>query len=239
LTKYTELPSGQPGVISWYYNWRAYAPDDADTVAIEYVPMVWGEEFLEEAIANGWTAPPNSKHLLGFNEPDIPEQANMTPERAATLWPKIEALARSKQPRLLIGSPAVVDLEWLDSFLSLCEGCVVDFLAFHAYTATGAAFIERVRAFHTRFPDWSIWITEMGYGYTQDPTNSLKAYQMEVESTQFLDAQDYVQRYSWFGMCDGPGSETTYGIGPACADTDTTTGAFTPLALDFYFTGCQ
>jgi hypothetical protein len=57
----------------------------------------------------------------------------------------------------------------------------VDFLAFHAYTATGAAFIERVRAFHTRFPDWSIWITEMGYGYA-GTTNSLKAYQMEVNA---------------------------------------------------------
>jgi hypothetical protein len=43
----------------------AYRADDADTVAIEYVPM-W-ERSLEEAIANGWTAPRTASTFY-FNE---------------------------------------------------------------------------------------------------------------------------------------------------------------------------
>ena len=39
--------------------------------------------------------------LLGFNEPDLAEQANMTVEKALELWPRLEATG------MRLGSPAV------------------------------------------------------------------------------------------------------------------------------------
>ena len=33
------------------------------------------------------------KYLLGFNEPNFKNQANMTPAQAVEVWPRLEAIA--------------------------------------------------------------------------------------------------------------------------------------------------
>ena len=58
----------------------------------------------------------NSPYILGFNEPDLSSQANLTPQRAAVLWRRIE----QAYPHRLLVSPAVScgDLYWLVRFRS-------------------------------------------------------------------------------------------------------------------------
>jgi hypothetical protein len=85
----------------------------------------------------------------------------------------------------------------------------VDFWRSHAYTATGAAFIERVSVFIHVFQTGRFG--SLRWGTDTGPSNSLKAYQMEVKA-QFLTLKTMSTRYSWFGMCDGPGSAPHTGL---------------------------
>jgi Glycosyl hydrolase catalytic core len=80
----------------WNYSWGtkriAQQPDD-----IEFVPMLWGwggnAEKLAATIANDILPQVQAgrvKRLLGFNEPDFAQQANMTVEAALAAWPLLE-----------------------------------------------------------------------------------------------------------------------------------------------------
>jgi hypothetical protein len=62
------------------YSWRAYAPDDADFGDPPWygTHVVLWEEFLEETIANGWTAPQTASTFWA-NEPDIPGRLTLDP----------------------------------------------------------------------------------------------------------------------------------------------------------------
>jgi hypothetical protein len=143
-----------------------------------------------------------STHLLGFNEPDFLEQANMTPKQAAEAWMKwMQPFAG----RLKLGSPAITNGadsagmggKWMDNFLGECKklGCTVDFLAVHWYDAawnTGY-FSAYFKGLHTRYPNYKIWITEFGgSGTDSEQATFLKTVM------PWLDAQSWVERYAYF-----------------------------------------
>ena len=81
--------------ISWFYNW---GPEPAaliqDTLEyyLDYCPMIWGKDHDEIALRTYLSAHPEIKYLLGFNEPNFIEQANIGPREAAALWPDIEKI---------------------------------------------------------------------------------------------------------------------------------------------------
>ena len=111
----------------WYYDWGT-APVGA-TPGIQFVPMIWNHgnvnsKALHAAVATGATV------LLGFNEPDVESQANMTVAQAIADWPQLEATG------LRLGSPAPgtgEDLKtngWLAQFMAQVKarGYRVDFI---------------------------------------------------------------------------------------------------------------
>ena len=51
-----------------------------------------------------WTAHSSTTHLLGFNEPNLRHQSNLTAKQACKLWPTVTAAARKHG--LKLGSPA-------------------------------------------------------------------------------------------------------------------------------------
>jgi len=85
-----------PG-ICWYYNWGLSPQGNVTNVGpaldMEYVPMCWNGGFNETTLRNYLNAHPGVKYLLGFNEPNFSSQANMTPQKAAEAWPKLEKIA--------------------------------------------------------------------------------------------------------------------------------------------------
>ena len=121
---------------SWYYNWR-YTPNSgtvpAGTAAPEYVPMLSNAAAVTDRNIATLTAAKNNgtyKYLLGFNEPDLGSQANMTVAQAISLWPKMMATG------LLLGSPAPTGPDaWFDDFLSQASANKyrVDFICLHYY----------------------------------------------------------------------------------------------------------
>ncbi len=117
---------------SWYYTWSTQHSGVTTPSSGSFVPMIWGASSVTDAsLAQARSYGP---YLLGFNEPDMAQQSNMTVEQALELWPKLMAAGK------ILGSPAVAyggDTAggWLDRFMSgaRAKGYRVDFITLHWY----------------------------------------------------------------------------------------------------------
>lgn len=123
--------------ISWAYNWGSSPSGLKDSVT--FIPTLWGpkseftddwEDNAKEAIDNG------STHLFSFNEPDLGEQANLTPDEAADAWrtymEPFSGKAKLCAPSVTNGG-GDMGLNWLSSFLKSCSDCTIDCLNIHWY----------------------------------------------------------------------------------------------------------
>jgi RNA polymerase sigma factor (sigma-70 family) len=190
----------------WYYNW---APDNNDVpgpAGVEFVPMVWGKANVTDATLKQVRS--EGKVLLGFNEPDMGGQANMSVEDALAAWPKLEATG------MRLGSPAVAyggDTAggWLDRFMTGAKqkGQRVDFITLHWYgsdfsSAAVGQFLGYVDAVHKRY-GLPIWVTEYGLmnfsGSPKYPTGAQEAAFI-TGTTKGMESRKYVERYAWFGL---------------------------------------
>ncbi len=200
---------------SWYYNW---SPSNKTMPAnAAFVPMIWGAASVTDA--NLAVAKAQSRVLLAFNEPDLPDQSNKTVEQALALWPRLQATG------MRLGSPAVAfgaDTPggWLDRFISgvRARGYRLDFITLHWYGSDFSAaatnhFSSYVKAVHDRYR-LPIWVTEYGlinfsgtpkYPNTQQITSFIKA------STSVLEGLPYVERYAWFSL-PAVGESLPYGL---------------------------
>ena len=74
---------------SWWYGW-GLSPSINTSFPQEFVAMAWGAHHkgvpLERYLA-AWTPHPSTKHLLGFNEPNLRHQSNLTAPCAPCLPP--------------------------------------------------------------------------------------------------------------------------------------------------------
>ena len=211
---------------SWLYSWGS-TPPQGIPAGTSFVPMVWGPRSLEEKLAPLTLPPGEDGVLLGFNEPDGEDQANMSVEEALAAWPLLEKTGRR------LGSPACVhpDGEWMRAFMRGVEarGLRVDFVCVHDYRNDDAdALIARLRAVHAAFRR-PIWLTEFavadwgakgehrGNRYTPE---RVLAYMRQVLPK--LEALDCLERYAWFTKGAASVSLGTSSL----ADAE---GALTPL----------
>ena len=193
---------------AWAYDWSWEAPRPAP--GIEWVPMVWGSGSVTTtsiAALIGDQRSGRARFLLGFNEPDSGGQANMSPQQAAALWPRLESTGL----RLGSPAPAVPDDGWLARFMSIARarGLRVDFIALHFYQDfTNPEAVDQLRAqlvsIHRRFGK-PIWITEIGaldirpWGeHTHSAPSAALAGSYLRRLLPMLDGLRFVQRYAWF-----------------------------------------
>ncbi|MEW1778175.1 sigma-70 family RNA polymerase sigma factor [Streptomyces sp. NPDC086777] len=196
---------------SWYYTWNTQHQGVTTPSAASFVPMIWGgASVTASALAQARAAGP---YLLGFNEPDMAQQSNMTVDQALGLWPKLMAAGK------VLGSPAVAyggDTAggWLDRFMSgaKAKGYRVDFITLHWY---GGDFrtpqavqqlTSYLAAVYARYHK-PIWLTEYALIDFSQGTRFPSAQQQAdfvTASTKALDALPYVQRYAWFGLGADP-----------------------------------
>ncbi|BCJ55530.1 hypothetical protein Asp14428_70050 [Actinoplanes sp. NBRC 14428] len=190
----------------WYYNW---APDNDSMPApadVEFVPMVWGRANVTDATLA--KVKREGDVLLGFNEPDMGGQANMSVEDALAAWPRLQATG------LRLGSPAVAyggDTSggWLDRFMKGAKqkNLRVDFITLHWYgsdfsSAAVGQFLGYVDAVHRRY-DLPVWVTEYGLmNFSGSPKYPSAAQEVAFikGSTRGLESRSYVERYAWFGL---------------------------------------
>ncbi|WP_199511116.1 glycoside hydrolase family protein [Nucisporomicrobium flavum] len=199
----------------WYYNWGTN--NDAMPADAEFVPMIWDENVV--TAANLAKVKSEGSTLLGFNEPDLAGQAEMTVEQALGLWPQLQSTG------MRLGSPAVAyggDTPggWLDRFMTGARqrGLKVDFITLHWYgsdfsDAAVGQFMGYVQAVHNRY-NLPIWVTEYGLmNFTGTPkfpdTAQITAF--ITNSTKQLNAASYVERYAWFSL-PAVGDSLPYGL---------------------------
>lgn len=150
---------------TWAYDWSTQPPPRDGR--LEWVPMVWGSQSVRPTVLASLRAAARARrarYLLGFNEPDSPAQADMSPDEAARLWPELEATS------LKLGSPApqVPGDGWLARFMALAKQrhLEVDFIALHYYQDfTNPRAVQSLRRqlirIHNAYGK-PIWITEIG-----------------------------------------------------------------------------
>jgi len=98
--------------VSWTYNWGTSPnPDGLYTGAeddIVFAPMCWNHNFDEKKLRAYLNSHPNTKILLGYNEPNFTSGdggSNIIPSVAAKNWPKVENIAQ--EYGLMLVSPAM------------------------------------------------------------------------------------------------------------------------------------
>ena len=155
---------------------------------------------------------------MSFNEPDIAEQANMSPGAAVAAFNQY--MKQYATDNVKLGAPSVSNgvginpatgqpygLEWLKPFLEQCAGCPISFVPVHWYGCTnGCSTDDDVKLFKDQMGDAMdaavvngekvpIWITEF------QCLGDAQAFLKEV--LPWMDSQGQIQRYSYFMVQDG------------------------------------
>lgn len=209
--------------VGWYYTWGPSTNNLYINSGAEFVPMVHNRGHVTPAILANIKENYESgayTHLLTFNEPDLPDQANMTVDEALSYWDDLEEIG------IPLSCPAVSYYdktdgnEWLDEFMEKAEdrGCRVDFIAIHIYQSFySAGAVNELRdtlsALYEKYR-LPIWLTEFGaidiisrdsqhvpagQKDTVSPScTETNAKNYVTQATNMLETSGFVERYSWF-----------------------------------------
>ena len=189
--------------ISWIYNWgvnRPLSPAQIDS-SLDYVPMKWGSSWSS---INKIDEVGEVYYLLGINEPDKSNQADMTVAEVVDQWPGIQAIA--DQYNLLLSSPApsYYASSWIQDFMDIVDtpgsGLRVDFMAVHWYRAPDAdMLIDNLNWIHNKW-NRDVWITEFNVAdwdgnntYTQQ-----QSYTFMAEALYRMEKIEWLKRYAIF-----------------------------------------
>lgn len=128
-----------------------------------------------------------SEWLLGFNEPNLSSQANMSPSYAASLWHKLEATGRKLvSPAMAMGN----GIQWMDQFMAACKGCRIDAIAIHTYESNTGGTDYWVGQFAKYGKP--VWVTEIAQPNAHDCGSYAKT------TVQSFERNSKVGRYAWF-----------------------------------------
>ncbi|MFP6892140.1 MAG: glycosyl hydrolase [Opitutales bacterium] len=205
----------------WSYSW-GWDQVPSQPAKVEFVPMAWcawSVDGLRKGLHKGVTPHVQSgkvKRFLGFNEPDKPEQANMSYRNALKYWPQLEAL------KVPLCSPACANPEgindnsvqgvrgtWMRDFMTEADrlGYRVDYTGVHWYGGTHVAhFKEKMRRIYEKYGKRPILITEFAPAdwaarnllQNRHKSHMVLAFMKEV--LPWLERQDWVAGYAWFSF---------------------------------------
>jgi autotransporter-associated beta strand protein len=191
--------------LGWWYNWDINSSSSLD---LDYVPI--RQHTDRPTLDQDWAAR-GSNELLGFNEPDRPDQSNMSVDTAVSIWPELLGTG------LRVGAPAVSDGGrdwWLYPFMddARAAGDRVDFVPIHYYQGhnpadpQGAAtqMYNYLKSVYDR-TGLPIWITEWNNGAnwtnSGDPTYAQQAAAIDA-MTDMLDKAPFVERYAIYNWVE-------------------------------------
>lgn len=227
-----------PGVC-WQYNWGASVPyaQLMHDNGMVFMPMAWNNHFGAAEMRAYKQSYPEAEYILAYNEPNLTDQANMTPEVAASYWPELKAFADEIGMKLI--SPAVNygtlagysdPIKWLDEFfaqpgVSLDD---VEGIAVHCYMPSG----ESLKSFIRRFDKYGkpVYMTEFchaGSGITNDVPKQ-QSYMADV--LNYMECDDKVGGYAWF-MSRGSGSWKAISL----LNTNANNPELTPLGKEYVY----
>ncbi|KZT71153.1 glycoside hydrolase family 128 protein [Daedalea quercina L-15889] len=201
--------------VSFAYNWgQTYSGSIPENVM--YIPMLWSDSdsFTSTWSTNAQAAIDNgTEFLMGFNEPDLNTQANMTPEQAAQAWTTymepFAGKAKLVGPAITNGG-APMGETWLNEFIGNCTSCTIDVYAIHIYdSATNEAYYKSYISDFASTYGKTTWVTEFG---ATGSDSDIQTFLGDMVS--YLDGLDGVGAYAWFmdevgNLVNSDGSLTT------------------------------
>jgi putative glycosyl hydrolase len=191
---------------SWYYTWASAKGNVTGPAGVEFVPMIWGADAVKQSTLD--QARGQGSILLGFNEPDLAGQADMSVATALDLWPRLEATG------MRLGSPApafgaATAGSWFDQFMAgvASRGYRVDFIALHWYGSDfGPNAANQLKGYLQAVYDRyhkPIWLTEYSLinfkAAPKYPTDAQQAA-FATASVAMLESLSFVERYAWFAL---------------------------------------
>lgn len=212
--------------LGWYYSWGTQSFKETEFsntkfYDLEFVPMIWGdgketiEKIMNRANEQGY------KYLLGYNEPDLKQESNISPSTAVLRWNQF----MKYKGELRLGSPSISTSrapsespEWWDPYwngLSVQAKADTTFIAFHRYyeyysgPETAQDFLRLIDETYYKFGK-PIWVTEFAlWKFNKDkPEDARKAQEFMRIVINGLEERDYVERYSWFSPSYDSGDAT-------------------------------
>ena len=192
--------------VSWSYNWAntpaASQENKYQQYGIQFVPMCWNNNYSPDNISAYYTAHADKQnYLLGYNEPNLTDQANMTPQQAAAKWNDVIEVAKKNNARLI--SPALNwgtlsgysnGVQWLQEFFTLVNPNDVHGIAVHIYMNAAKSMIgdlQRYKVFGK-----PLWLTE--FCAWDGCSSSAAQCQFMAQSINYLEQDDEIERYAWF-----------------------------------------
>lgn len=193
---------------SWSYNWGSSTSNQAfqlfEQYDMDFCPMAWNANWNENTFRQFKLLHPECEYILAYNEPNLTDQANMVPSKAAEDWPRLVAIAKELNMKLIAPAMNYGTLQgyhdpwkWYDEFFSQpgVSWDDVDGIALHCYMGSAQA----MKGFVDGFKKYGkpIWLTE----FCNWANNNISAdAQMKylVEALNLLEADDAVFRYAWF-----------------------------------------
>jgi hypothetical protein len=200
----------------WFYDWGV--TPRFFKYSAEYVPMIWSDRLDwyggEAGIAAQAAANPG-RYWLIWNEPDLSEQANITPQRAAELYRSLEQIILGADPtaKLIVGGISQMGWpEWpqqfLDTYKSLygtaprLAGWHIHFYPIATADSDPQVLAERTRNYVMSARAWvdshgggELWLTEFNV-HTTD--GAAQAYMSEI--VPWLEGYSGINRYAWFAI---------------------------------------
>jgi len=201
--------------VSWWYNWSArpnggLPANAASQAAMDYLPMLWNASYDAPSVEAFIKANPNIRYLLVLNEPNLVDQADMTPSQAAAAWPGYEAVAAATGAKIV--GPAITwgtmagfsdPVVWLDAFIAAYQAAnggrspQIDYLAFHWYDYGLSDQLDRLAKYGKPF-----WVTEMANWHNGDGSAAIDTLaKQEAQMTDMVatcESRADVFRYAWF-----------------------------------------
>ncbi|MEN1706278.1 MAG: glycosyl hydrolase, partial [Planctomycetota bacterium] len=197
---------------NWAYNW---GPNDSYPDAVNYWPMQWGSFNWNTAhsLVPGRAKESEPVILMGFNEPDRPDQANIPVSTAIEMWPRNEAQGF---PLL---SPVTANLNppWFQDFTAeaLDREYLFDYTGVHWYGRPQqmGGFISRIQQAYNMLGK-PVVVSEFSISLfgnqVNDPSQNNfddnDTYRFFLEALWRLEEMDIVERYAIFPFVDEPGN---------------------------------
>lgn len=190
---------------AWFYNWGT---SPGSCTGHGFVPMVSGKNQKTAAAVSdaiGQLGKAGYDTVLGFNEPNKADQANLTVAQAIELWPALTA-----DPAIAVGSPATsadtAGQQWFADFMTQVEAgkLRVDFITLHWY-GWNAGSCDPDAAEFEKYLNWvqsksggrPLWITEFGCLNNSNPDEATVAA-FYAGALKMFARHSQVARYAWY-----------------------------------------
>lgn len=180
--------------VTWEHSWSPTPPNCA---GMDNVPMIWSAAEMNTTLGG------NSQWVMGFNEPDLSWQSNLSPAQAAQLWRQVEQKYPTR--KLLSPGPSGANPNWLLDFRNAYIAAYntpprLDGLQTHCYAWYTSQCTDLMQIYLGYANSWGvpeIWVTEFSFA-TTSPSSPTRAPQEMQNFITWMQGNPKFTRYAWY-----------------------------------------